>query len=106
MASKPENRKIRPWIILYGHRPMYCTSKKEDCSWKHNKLKNGFPPSNRFALEDLLFLTGVDLAFWGHMHNYQRTLPIFNNKIYNVSCKDVYINPGATVHIITGAAVS
>ena len=24
-ASKPENRSKRPWIIIFGHRPMYCS---------------------------------------------------------------------------------
>ena len=25
-ANKPENRARHPWIIVYGHRPLYCTS--------------------------------------------------------------------------------
>ena len=30
-ANKPENRNQRPWIIVNGHRPMYCLAKDEDC---------------------------------------------------------------------------
>ena len=25
-ANKPKNRAKRPWIVVYGHRPMYCTN--------------------------------------------------------------------------------
>lgn len=42
MTSELLNREKRPWIIVYGHRPMYCTNKYDDC-W------NGFLP-NRVGL--------------------------------------------------------
>lgn len=33
IASLPENRALRPWIITMGHRPMYCTNAdKDDCT--------------------------------------------------------------------------
>ena len=25
-ANKPENRSKRPWIIVIGHKPMYCSN--------------------------------------------------------------------------------
>ena len=28
-ANKQENRERHPWIIMYGHRPIYCTSTLE-----------------------------------------------------------------------------
>ncbi len=31
-ATDPETRKIRPWIIAYGHRPMYCSNTDTDCT--------------------------------------------------------------------------
>lgn len=68
-------------------------------------LKDGYPPSNTFALEELMYHSKVDLAFWGHMHYYERSYPLYKNKKFNVSCKHTYINPSAPVHIITGAAV-
>lgn len=36
------DRQKRPWIIMYGHRPMYCSNEFDDC-W------NGFLP-NRVGL--------------------------------------------------------
>ncbi|KAI8432465.1 hypothetical protein MSG28_004852 [Choristoneura fumiferana] len=33
-ANKEENRKVRPWIVLMGHRPMYCSNSDDiDCSF-------------------------------------------------------------------------
>ncbi len=32
-AASPENRSKRPWIIIMGHRPMYCsTHDNDDCT--------------------------------------------------------------------------
>ena len=28
-AAKPENQRVRPWIITMAHRPMYCTNAGE-----------------------------------------------------------------------------
>lgn len=32
-AASPKNRKLHPWIITMGHRPMYCSnSDGDDCT--------------------------------------------------------------------------
>ena len=31
-ANKEENRSKRPWVVLMGHRPMYCSG-TEDADW-------------------------------------------------------------------------
>ena len=36
-ANLPQNRAKQPWIILIGHRPMYCSSERIDC------IMNSFP---------------------------------------------------------------
>ena len=46
----------------------------------------------------------MDLQFWGHIHNYERIWPIFDNKVYNGSLQEPYTNPKAPVHITSGAA--
>jgi acid phosphatase type 7 len=39
-ATKPENRKARPWIITFGHRPMYCSNDNgNDCAHHETLLR-------------------------------------------------------------------
>ncbi|CAG9101315.1 unnamed protein product [Plutella xylostella] len=55
-------------------------------------------------LEPLLKQFGVDLVIWAHEHSYERTWPLYDNKVYNGSLEQPYVNPGAPVHIVTGSA--
>ncbi len=41
-ATTPESRKARPWIILYGHRPMYCSDDDgDDCTRRTTATRIG-----------------------------------------------------------------
>jgi hypothetical protein len=43
-ATKPENRKMRPWIITYGHRPMYCSNSVGGaCDKSDARVRIGLP---------------------------------------------------------------
>ena len=58
-----------------------------------------------FALEPLFQRHGVDLAFWAHEHSYERLWPTYDSIVHNGSSPGKpYTNPGATVHVVTGAA--
>ncbi|KAG1665027.1 Acid phosphatase type 7 [Nymphon striatum] len=104
-ATKPENRALRPWIILLGHRPMYCSnSDGDDCTWGNPRTRVGVPFLHWFGMEKLLWKYGVDIAIWAHEHSYERLWPIYNQKIYNGSIEHPYVNPKATVHLTTGSA--
>lgn len=84
-ANKPENRKLRPWIIVYGHRPMYCSNPGSDvCFDLLMPTRNGLRPGNKFALEPLFHKYGVDVQIYAHEHSYERIYPIYN---YTVSLK-------------------
>ena len=55
-----ENRQKVPWIVVHGHRSLYCSC-DSDCDAGALLLRVG--------LEELLFENGVDFFFNGHEHN-------------------------------------
>ncbi|XP_017963624.1 acid phosphatase type 7 isoform X2 [Drosophila navojoa] len=104
-ANQPENRAKRPWIIIYGHRPMYCSNDNgDDCANHETVVRKGLPVLNFFGLEPLFYKYGVDVELWAHEHCYERMWPLYNYTVYNGSLAEPYVNPGAPVHIISGAA--
>ncbi|KAF2355295.1 Iron/zinc purple acid phosphatase-like C-terminal domain [Trinorchestia longiramus] len=43
-ATSPAARAERPWIIVYGHRPMYCSTRDQDDCTNHNcRTRVGLP---------------------------------------------------------------
>ena len=118
-----KNRKKRPFIIVMGHRSLYCLRYEGFCDTNHlerYKLRVGvhwgeesFNPyldthSEKpvYGLEELFYKYGVDLLFFGHEHNYLRTAPMYNFTAYDLGEKHYYKNPQAPIHITTGSAVS
>lgn len=107
LANSPAERAIRPWIIVFGHRPMYCSSRdNDDCSKSSNILRRGLPFIGAYALEKLLYRYGVDVQIYAHEHQYERFLPIYDGKVMNGTDEvdDPYLNPLGPVHIISGSA--
>ena len=41
------------------------------------------PPRTRFPVEKLLYTYGVDLAFFGHVHDYERYFPVYDEVVLN-----------------------
>ncbi len=42
-ATAPKNRSVRPWIIAYGHRPMYCSNlDNDDCTTSKSVIREGY----------------------------------------------------------------
>ncbi|XP_014355417.2 acid phosphatase type 7 isoform X1 [Papilio machaon] len=102
-ANREENRAKRPWIVLYGHRPMYCSNSDDiDCSFEYTR--KGLPIWGSYGMEPLLKQYGVDLVVWAHEHSYERLWPVYDEQVYNGSLHQPYTNPGAPVHIVTGSA--
>ena len=86
------DRARTPWLVVIAHRPIYCsTSDPYDCNHAGPTV---FAP----ALEPLLRRHRVDLALFGHLHNYERTWPVFNGTVTARS----YARPAATVHAVVG----
>lgn len=104
-ANRPENRRRHPWIILSGHRPMYCSNNiLRTCSTGNTRVRDGGSLGKGKGLEKLLYDHGVDLAFWGHQHSYERLWPVYEKEIYNGSLSEPYVNPRAPIHFIVGCA--
>lgn len=104
-ATKPENRAKRPWIVTFGHRPMYCSNDNgDDCSNHETVVRKGLPIVDFFGLEELFYKNGVDVEIWAHEHSYERLWPIYDYKVYNGSKEFPYVNPKAPVHLVTGSA--
>jgi len=80
------NRKITPWVIFTGHRPMYTSYVDDDL--------DTFAVNFQALVEPLLFEGKVDLAIWGHVHNYERSCPV-----YQSVCS---ADGSAPVHVIVG----
>lgn len=94
------NRTLYPWVIVTGHRPMYCSNKNsDDCtSWMRDKVRTQF--------EKLFVDNNITIYLSAHEHTYERICPIYSgvcqdnlsNNFYNYSKLKYPIN------IISGTA--
>eukprot|EP01104_Vermistella_antarctica_P006901 TRINITY_DN17600_c0_g1_i1.p1 TRINITY_DN17600_c0_g1~~TRINITY_DN17600_c0_g1_i1.p1 ORF type:complete len:436 (+),score=22.24 TRINITY_DN17600_c0_g1_i1:69-1376(+) len=92
-ANAPVNRTLRPWVVMIGHRPLYCsTNDYYDCGM--------WGPEKRKVLEPLMAQYSVDIYLCGHVHSYERTYPVLNGTVQSYN----YNNPGAPVHVTVGTA--
>jgi hypothetical protein len=86
---KSVDREATPWLIAYYHRPTYCS------------VKGGCHPDQagrlRHQTEAMFHDYQVDLALQGHVHSYERTLPVFHQKI-GATTED------GTVYILQGSS--
>ncbi|EFA83215.1 hypothetical protein PPL_04005 [Heterostelium album PN500] len=81
------------WLVVWAHRPLYCSSSKKWCSHDENRLYYA-------KIYDHLFRKyNVDIFVSAHTHSYERTLPVYNQEVHGT-----YDNPKATVHFIIGTA--
>ena len=69
------NRNERPWIIVYTHRPLYCSKPgNDDCDNNAARYK---------VIEDIINKYKVDLYVSGHVHAYERMLPVYRGNVSN-----------------------
>ena len=109
-AAAPDRRAAVPWIIAMGHRPFYCNvmSKAGTCDGEQEQSRVG-PPSQegKYSVEALFQKFGVDLALFGHVHDYTRFRPTFNHVVDITSVSTdghTYTNPRATTYLTIGGA--
>ncbi|XP_074644507.1 acid phosphatase type 7-like [Tubulanus polymorphus] len=86
------SRATRPWIVAFGHRPMYCSNKEPwNCEGNNFVIRKG--------LEDIFYEYAVDVVIAAHEHSYERTKPVYKDYVVGN-----HTNPGAPIYLITGAA--
>ncbi|KAF5189822.1 Purple acid phosphatase [Thalictrum thalictroides] len=96
------DRSRTPWVIFTGHRPMYSSA---------GGIIPSVDPQFVKTVEPLLVDNKVDLALWGHVHNYERTCSIYQSNCKAMPSKgndgiDTYNhrNYSAPVHAVIGMA--
>ncbi|KAI1321281.1 putative acid phosphatase [Xylariaceae sp. FL0255] len=82
------DRTVTPWVVVGGHRPWYTTSGGDSCG------------PCQTAFESIFYKYGVDLAIFGHVHNSQRFVPVYQN----VSDPNGLNDPVFPMYIVAGGA--
>jgi len=102
LTAANNNRQEKPWVVALTHRPFYCSFKgSDDCS-QNQQLFADF--------EALLRHQSVDLVLGGHVHIYERMLPIKKGKVGSFIHRGwdrkyrYIINPQSPVHVVQGMA--
>lgn len=104
LTKANNNRAKVPWILTFGHRPMYCSDfDGDDCTKYESIIRTGLPKTHAYGLEKLFYEYAVDVEFWAHEHTYERMWPVYNRTVYNGTMSP-YVNPLAPVHIVSGSA--
>merc|ERR1712045_815523 len=71
------NRDNVPWIVVHGHRSMYCSC-DGDCDGASDTVRDGPGTPGVYGLEELMQEYGVEIFINGHEHNYERMWDIYN----------------------------
>eukprot|EP01126_Amoeba_proteus_P056732 TRINITY_DN716_c0_g1_i1.p1 TRINITY_DN716_c0_g1~~TRINITY_DN716_c0_g1_i1.p1 ORF type:complete len:653 (-),score=133.46 TRINITY_DN716_c0_g1_i1:155-2068(-) len=91
------NRTETPWVVVTSHRMIYVSSTNRD-------LPDGDQPIAgwlREGVEELFAKYGVDMGWYGHMHNYQRTCRVLRGVCLGSSGNQ---HVKAPIHIVIGTA--
>ncbi|PON72154.1 Acid phosphatase [Trema orientale] len=93
------DRQKQPWLIFVAHRVLgYSSSYWKDGSYGE--------PMGRESLQKLWQKYKVDIAFFGHVHNYERTCPIYQNQCTNTEKSHYSGTVNGTIHVVAGGGGS
>ncbi|KAI3729256.1 hypothetical protein L6452_17909 [Arctium lappa] len=90
------NRQKQPWLIFLAHRVLGYSS-----SWFYY-VQGYAEPMGRESLENLWQKYNVDIAIFGHAHNYERTCPIYQSNCTNNEKHDYMGSLNGTIHVVAG----
>ncbi|KAK6924656.1 Calcineurin-like phosphoesterase domain, ApaH type [Dillenia turbinata] len=95
------DRQKQPWLIFAAHRVLGYSSDK------YYALEGSFEePMGRESLQKLWQKYKVDMAFFGHVHNYERTCPIYQNQCVNNEVSHFSGVVNGTIHVVAGGGGS
>ncbi|KAL8143944.1 hypothetical protein V2J09_016976 [Rumex salicifolius] len=95
------DRQKQPWLIFAGHRVLGYSS-----DYYYGQEGSFEEPMGRESLQKLWQKYKVDLAFYGHVHNYERTCPIYQNQCVSSEKSDYSGTFNATIHVVAGGGGS
>ncbi|WCJ36257.1 purple acid phosphatase 27 [Euphorbia peplus] len=95
------DRQKQPWLIFSAHRVLGYSSDY------YYGLEGSFEePMGRESLQKLWQKYKVDIAYFGHVHNYERTCPVYQNRCTRKE-KNAYTGTlGGTIHVVVGGGGS
>lgn len=95
------DRQKQPWLIFIAHRVLGYSS-----SSYYATLGTFEEPFGRESLQWLWQKYKVDLAFYGHVHNYERTCPVYENNCVSQE-RNAYAGTfNGTIHLVVGGGGS
>lgn len=95
------DRKKQPWLIFAGHRVLGYSSN----DWYANEGSYQ-EPMGRDDLQKLWQKYKVDIAFFGHVHNYERVCPIYQNQCVSNEKHNYSGTVNGTIHVVVGGGGS
>ncbi|KAJ8774627.1 hypothetical protein K2173_017073 [Erythroxylum novogranatense] len=91
------DRQKQPWLIFMAHRVLGYSSGSGYAN------EGSFAePMGREALQKLWQKYKVDIAFYGHVHNYERTCPVYQNICTNTEKHYYKGTLNGTIHVVAG----
>ncbi|KAJ4915701.1 putative inactive purple acid phosphatase 1 [Raphanus sativus] len=91
------DRKKQPWLIFLAHRVLGYSS-----TYFYAKTGYFAEPFGRVHLEKLWKKYRVDIAVYGHAHNYERTCPVYQS-VCTSHEETNYKSPlNGTIHVVAG----
>ena len=88
---KTVDRARTPWVVANFHRPMYCSNDGQ-CDGYADHLKE--------SAEDIFHQYGVNVVIAGHVHEYERTFPVYKEQATSMD----YVSPTAPAYFLQGAS--
>ncbi|KAF8399953.1 hypothetical protein HHK36_015825 [Tetracentron sinense] len=95
------DRQKQPWLIFAAHRVLGYSS-----DYWYGVQGSFEEPMGRESLQRLWQKYKVDIAIYGHVHNYERTCPIYQNQCVNTEKSHYSGNVNGTIHVVAGGGGS